>query len=469
MNDKKNDIKIDIWGIVKVVGLLYIILIIVGILTYILPSGEYEIANGEIVPGTFHYLETSTRIPFYRWLTLPIETLIFDSGNATIFQIIAMILLLGSCFKVLEESGAMASTIKILIKKFHKTRFLAICVITVFIMLLCSFFGIQEELLVLFPIFISFASAMLWDNKTALALVLITSGVGFTCALFNPFTVGLSSQIAGVSVLDGIWYRAIMFVILAVITCIYLIRMAKKDEKRAKEEGREKYISEYDVEITDLDKRNAKLVFSLFGFVLLLVILFSVVPVLSALNMGLIVVAAGFLIGTIVLGRIMIGSYKKWFKAFFKGMVSILPSVIVILVAFSIKYLAENAKILHTIFNSMYSMFTSTSPYIGVIILLFFILVLEFFIPSATAKAALIIPLLTLTPIPGISTNVIILAYLLGDGYTNVLYPTCGTLMIGLGIAKVSYIDWIKRTGLFQLLLLGTSIVFLLIAVAIGL
>ena len=78
-------------------------------------------------------------------------------------------------------------------------------------------------------------------------------------------------------------------------------------------------------------------------------------------------------------------------------------------------------------------------------------------------------PLLTFAPIPGISTNIIILAYLLGDGYTNVVYPTCGTLMIGLGVANVSYIDWIKRTGLFQLLLLGTSIGFLLLAVAIGL
>lgn len=478
MKDEKTnrELKIDIAGIFKVVGLLYFILIVVGVLTYILPAGSFDTVVNEsgkttIVPGTFHYLEEATRIPWYRWLTLPIETLIFDSGKALMFQIIGMILLLGGCFKVLEESGAMGSMIKVIIKRFHKKRFLAICIISVIMMLLCSFFGIQDELLILFPIFISFASAMKWDKKTALALVLISTGTGFTCALLNPLTVGVCSQIAGVTHVSGIWFRIIMFVIMAVITCIYLVNMAKKDEKKAIEEGElsKDETKEYDIEITPEDSKKAKMVFCLFAFVLLLVIVFSVVPFLSALNIGLIVIAAGFVIGTVVLGRIMIGGFKPWFKAFFKGMGAIAPSIFVIVTAFSIKYLAEQANILHTIFNWMYGLFTNTSPFVGVIILLFFILLLEFFIPSATAKAALIMPLLTLTPIPGISTNIIILAYLLGDGYTNVLYPTCGTLMIGLGVANVSYVDWLKRTGLFQILLLLTSIGFLLLAVAVKL
>lgn len=470
----KKELKIDIKGILKVVILLYAILILVGVLTYILPAGAFETTINEsgktvVIPGTFQYLETSTRIPWYRWLTLPIETLIFDSGKALMFQIIGMILLLGGCFKVIEVSGAMESMIKVQIKKFHKKRFLAIWAISFFIMILCSLFGIQEELLILFPVFLSFANAMNWDKKTALALVLITTSTGFTCALLNPLTVGLSSQIAGTSPVNGLWYRAIMLVILGVVTCIYLVNMAKKDEKKLEEQGISNLNIEYDVEITKEDKKKSTMVLCLFAFVLVVLILFSVVPTLQKLDITLIVIAAGFVVGTVVFGRIMIGSFKAWFKAFFKGVLALAPSIFVIVVAFSIKYLAEQANILHTIFNSTYNLFTSVSPYVGVIILLFFVLILEFFIPSASAKAALIIPLLTLTPIPGISTNIIILTYLLGDGYANVVYPTCGTLMIGLGVANVSYIDWIKKTGLFQLLLLGTSILFLLLAVAIGL
>jgi uncharacterized ion transporter superfamily protein YfcC len=112
---------------------------------------------------------------------------------------------------------------------------------------------------------------------------------------------------------------------------------------------------------------------------------------------------------------------------------------------------------------------SSQSPYVAVIILYLIILAFEFFIPGSLAKALLLIPLLTLAPIPGISVNVIILAFLFGDGYTNVLYPTCGTLVIGLSLANVSYLSWLKRTGLFQIALFLVSIAFLLLAVYIGL
>ena len=109
------------------------------------------------------------------------------------------------------------------------------------------------------------------------------------------------------------------------------------------------------------------------------------------------------------------------------------------------------------------------SPYFAVILLYVLILVFEFFIPGSLAKALLLIPLLTLAPLPGISTNIIILAFLFGDGYTNVLYPTCGTLVVGLGLAEVSYTKWLKKTALFQALLFALSVAFLLFAVYIGL
>lgn len=466
--------KIDVKSIVKVVGLLYVILIIVGILTYVLPAGRYETTIGStgktaVVPGTFEFIESETRIPWYRWLTAPFETLFLDSSLMTMYQIIAMLLLLGGCFKVLDECGAMPALIKVLIVRFRKRRFLAVCVITLLMMLLSSFFGLQEEMLILFPIFITFAHAMHWENGTALSLVLITTGVGFTCALLNPLTVGVCSKLAGVSVLDGIWYRAIMFVILCAVTCVFMVRMAKKDEKAASagetadSDGITKEM------ISNEEYKKAYLVLALFGFVLLVVLIFSAVPALADLGLGLIIMAAAFVVGTVVLGRMMIGSFRLWFSAFLKGVKDIAPSIFVIVTAFSIKYIAEKGDILHTIFYYMSNMLGGFSPYVGILIILGFILILEFFIPSATAKASLLIPLLTLAPIPGISTNVIILAYLLGDGYTNVLYPTCSTLMIGLGLANVSYTDWIKRTGLFQLLLLATSALFLWGAIAIGL
>lgn len=473
-NNGEREMKIDMKGILKAVILLFAILIAVGVLTYVLPAGRYSTyidAAGKtaVDPNSFEYIESTTRIPFYRWLLAPFETLIFDSSKFTLYQIIALLLLLGGCFKVLEACGGLPAFVKLLIVKFSKRRFLTVAVITVVMMLLCSFFGIFDELLILFPVFLAFTTAMKWDNKTALALVLISTGVGFTCALFNPLTVGLCSMLAGITVMDGLWFRLIMLVILAAITCVYLVRMAMSDEKKNLADGTAAVENGYTESISKEEKNKAVLVISLFAFVLFIVILFSAVPALNNLGIAMIAMAGAFVIGTFVLGRMMISSWKEFFKAFLKGIVNVAPSIIIVVVAFSIKYIAEKGDILHTIFHFMSGMITSVSPFLGVLIILAFVLVVEFFIPSATAKASLLIPILTIAPIPGISKTVIVLAYMLGDGYTNVFYPTCGTLVIGLGLANVSYFDWIKRTGLFQLLLLATSVGFLELAVAIGL
>ena len=495
---EKKEIKIDFKSIIKVVGLLYCVLIFVGILTYILKPGQYQYdeETGKIIAGTFEFLETPTRIPWYRWLTAPIETLFLDSTKMKMYQIIALILILGGCFKVLEDSGALNSFIKFLILKFKKHRFGAIWAITAFLMLLCSFFGMQDELLIMYPIFMSFASAMNWTNFTALEFVLLGTSSGFTCAILNPYTVGICSDLAGVSSLDGAWYRAIMFIIIYVVTSLYLVHEAKKDEKvnkMAKEANLEN--SEFN-EISDEDKYKTKWVIGLFSFVLLVVVVFSAVPFLQKLGLGLIIMGVAFVIGTVIIGILFNKKFPQikerkiknqdkevtvieystkdkpiysFFISFLKGLKALAPSIFVIVTAFSIKYIAEQANILHTLYYYISNFINNLSPYVGVIFILLLVLVIEFFIPSATAKAGLLIPLLTLGNFNGISTNIIILAYILGDGYTNVLFPTCGTLMIGLGVANISFIDWIKKTGLFQLLLLGISMLFLLFAVFIGL
>ena len=480
-NVKKKEIKINLFDILKVVILLYVVLITVGILTYVLPAGVYDtqIINGKtsIIEGTYHILEngSATRVPWYRWLTVPIESLFLNSARMKMYEIFALLLILGGCFKVLEDCGAMNALIKLLIVKFKEKRFLVVWAITILAALLSSFFGIQDELLILFPIVLSFCEAMGWSNLTAAAFILIGSSTGFTCAILNPYTIGTCADLAGISVLDGAWFRAIMLVILLVFTGLFLVKLAKNDEKkRAKEENNNNSIE--DMVLTIEEKKKANYLVWLFAFVLAVVVVFSAVPALQKLGLGLIVMGLAFVVGTLIIGTMLMNdensvgkAMKRLGKAFLKGMKAVAPSLFVIATAYSIMYLAERAQILHTIFHFMYDLLSGMSPYIGALILLFVVLVIEFFIPSATAKAALLIPLLTLAPIPGISTNVIILCYLLGDGYTNVVFPTCGTLMIGLGISDVSLIDWYKRTGLFHIFLLATSIIFVLLAVAVGL
>ena len=203
--------------------------------------------------------------------------------------------------------------------------------------------------------------------------------------------------------------------------------------------------------------------------VLLVIVLASAIPFIAKLGMGMVFMSLTFVIGAFIIGKRSLGSLRLAGKGFLQGAKDLSPSFIIILLAFSVKYIAENGNILHTLFYYCHSYISQQSPYVAVVLLYVLILVFEFFIPGAAAKALLLIPMLTLAPLPGISTNIIILAFLFGDGYTNVLYPTCATLVVGLGLAEVSYVDWLKKTGWFQLFLFLLSILFLMFAVYIGL
>lgn len=481
-------VKFGLKSFISVVAILLVVLIVVGIMTYVIPAGRYTIyttdaekgelpfyeftedesLDKQIVDGSYKELtdeENTTRLPFYRWITAPIESLIFGSNNA--LMIIALLLVLGGTFKVLEESGGLVSLVRVIMEKFQSKRFVAIWIITLVIMLLSAVFGLQEQLLILYPIFAMLCTALNWSRFTAISFVLIASGVGFTTAITNPLTIGTASLAAGVDVTDGIWYRCIIFCVMYVVTSLFLTFLAKHDEKHVKEKFEvEKFVTVTPEEHKE-DIKKTIMITVLFSVALLSVIITTAIDSLRSLAM--VFMAVAFIVGTVVIGRILLGSFKKLGLSFLKGVKDVLPSIVIILIAFGITHIAQQGNILHTIFKYFYESVSGISPYLAVILLYVFVLIIEFFIPSASAKAVLIIPMLTLSPIEGISKTVIILTYLFADGYTNVLYPTCGTLLVGLGLADVSFVEWLKKTILFQLVLFALSLGFLMLAVFIGL
>ena len=489
--DKLNvKVKIGLKSFITVIAILLVVLITVGILTYAIPAGKYTIyttdeskigqpfyqyttdesLNKQIVIDSYRELtdgENTSRIPIYRWLLSPVEALFLGSNSSNMIMIIALLLVLGGTFKVLENSGGLVSLVRVIMVKLKSKRFLAIWVVTAVIMLLSAVFGLQEQLLILFPVFAMLCTVLNWSSFTAISFILIASGVGFTTAITNPLTIGTASIAAGVDVVDGLWYRCIIFCVMYVITSLFLTYLAKKDEKKAIEKFDSKEFLTISEEDHIEDIRKSKMIIALFSIALLSVIITTCIKPLRSLAM--VFMAVAFIVGTIIIGRKLLGSYKKLGISFLNGVKDVFPSILIIMIAFGITYIAQQGNILHTIFYYFYNSVTNMSPYLAVIILYIFVLIIEFFIPSASAKAVLIIPMLTLAPIDGISKTVIILTYLFADGYTNVLYPTCGTLLVGLGLANVSFAEWFKKTILFQLLLMILSIAFLMFAVFIGL
>ena len=396
-----SNIKIGAKSFITTCAILLGIMIFVGILTFFVAPGEYTFEKndeGKVLSYSFNYLtESTTRLPIWRWFTAPFEAILWGKGNFTIIQVIVVILALGGTFKILDKTGGLYALVSLVVNKFFNKRYLAIWVITFIMMILSSCFGLQEQLLILFPLFLAFANAMNWSKVLAISLVLITTGVGFTVALFNPFTIGMAvtNSQSPVTILDGIWYRLILFVIFYAVTSLYLVGMAKRDEKR---NGNKPLDSEF-TSLSEEDKKEfvhkAKLIVILFATALGVIILASVIPFIAKLNIGMVLMAVTFIVGSFIICSKFLGGLKNTFKHFFSGCADLAPSVVIVMLAFSVKYIAEQGNILHTLFNVCHTFICKQNPYIAAILLYVIILGFEFFIPSASAKAVLLIPLLS--------------------------------------------------------------------------
>ncbi|WP_405196496.1 AbgT family transporter, partial [Streptococcus anginosus] len=67
-----------------------------------------------------------------------------------------------------------------------------------------------------------------------------------------------------------------------------------------------------------------------------------------------------------------------------------------------------------------------------------FITLFNFFVTSGSGKAIVAMPIISpLARMVGLNQQVAVLAYTLGDGLTNVFYPTSGYFMATIANAKI--------------------------------
>jgi len=68
----------------------------------------------------------------------------------------------------------------------------------------------------------------------------------------------------------------------------------------------------------------------------------------------------------------------------------------------------------------------------------------------------------------GVTRQVAVLAFQLGDGFTNTIVPTSAVLMGVLGVARLKWSTWAKFMIKIQIVLMGLGSVFMVVAVLIG-
>ena len=459
-DDTKKVGSIGIKSFISATIVIFALMVVTYILTFVIPSGEYgriTDENGFIiidVESGFNYTEGG--IPFWKWLLSPFLVLGAE-GSFSIIAVIIFLLIIGGTFAVLEKCGLIKYMLqRLLASRLGKSKYALMAVIILFFMLLGAMVGSFEECVPLVPIVVALAIGLGWDVLTGMFMSILAVGCGFASGVCNPFTVGVAQQLSGLPMFSGIWLRAISFILIYFLLFAFVFRYAKKTEKRADTGLFEKQIVK--------DKKSDRS--SLLFLVILAMGIFAVIasgfiPAIQSFTM--IIVAAMFLIIGIVCPFVAGIELKEYMRSFGKGVLGVLPAVLMILMASSVRYVMQEAKILDTILHAALNIADGLPKWTIVLFIYLVVLIMNFFIPSGSAKAFLLIPLiLPVSQLFGISMQLCILAFAFGDGFSNVFYPTNPVLLISLGISGVSYGRWFKNVWKFQLVnLLLTSLILL--------
>ncbi len=462
---KEKGLNIGVRSFVTALLVIFVLMVATYVLTLVLPSGSYtriEDANGNMIvdtQGGFSYTEGG--IPFWKWLLSPILVL-GASGNGALIAVIAFLLVIGGVFNSLDRCGLIKYMLNRLAHRFGGVRYRLMAIVTLFFMALGSLVGSFEECVPLVPIVVALAINLGWDALTGVGMSLLAVGCGFAAGVFNPFTVGVAQQLAGLSMFSGAWMRALSFAAIYALLITFLTLHAKRIEKPMQRDAEEIAFQ------ADPKMDRAMTCFaSILGVGIAAILCSGFVPALQDYTM--IIVAVMFLIAGIVSTMVSGMSGKLLAKTSLDGVIGIFPAVIMILMASSIKYTLEEAGVLDTILHGAVSLAEMIPNWTVILLIYLIVLVMNFFIPSGSAKAFMLIPLIVpMAQIFGISTQLCIVAFAFGDGFSNVLYPTNPALLISLGLADVSYGDWFKWSWKFQLLNLLLTSGLLLFGFVVG-
>lgn len=454
-----------------VVAVLCALLTVCGALSYLIPQGTYLRDEAGIIISDSYEQGEIRGIAIWRILTAPVR--VFASSDAlTIIMISVFLLIMSGVFNLLDKTGGVRLVIERLLQGLHGRRLPVLWVTVLIFMLFGSFFGMFEELVTLLPIVTVFMLSMGLDTMMGLGTCLVAACFGFAAALTNPFSVGLAAEVGGVSTSDGIWLRMIFFVLTYTMLCLFLTLYYKRLTRDPKSSptftsDELRRGTETITESTADGKRSLRLFGIFFAVQGLVLLLIATVPAVSGYAIP--VLAVSFLLGGIILGLLVCPSPRAVFGYILQGTVSMLPAVLLIALASSAKLILEESGILDTIMHEVISLLDGKSPFAAILLIYGLIFVLQFFIGSASAKVMLVLPIvMPVAQTLGVSPTLIILAFCMADGFTNVILPTNPILLISLSMSNVSYGTWFKWTWKLQAVMLLLSILVLGFGVAIG-
>ncbi len=405
-------------------------------------------------------------------------------GSAAIFL---FVLAVGAFITVTMKTQAIQTGIGRLALRFRHSGSVLVAVLMAVFALGGTSYGMWEETLGFFVLLVPLALALGYDRMVAAAIIFLGAGSGVIASTVNPFSTGVASDAAGITIGDGIGLRIAMWLVLVSLAIGYVLWYARKIREHPEQSivgvsasdaaDAQKLISD----VPALSGRQ-KLVLVLFAGTFLVMIYGFIpwndlwqegfgknFPLPTFADFYFPEAAALFLVMAVVIGLIARLGEEGTVTTIIAGASDFLGAGLIIVLARGITVVMKNSYMTDTVLNWMENAVSGSSKGTFAILVFLVNLPIAFLVPSSSGHAALVMPILApLADFAGVSRAITVTAFQSASGLVNLVTPTSAVIMGGLALSKVGYDRYLKFVWRYAAAVLVVCCAFIGISAAIG-
>lgn len=427
--------------------ILFVFIAIAAVATHFVPAGEFERIPGPagritIDAESFQFVEPNPTGIVDFMLAIP-------NGLMSAGEVVFFTFMIGGMFMVLRRTGIIEIGVDKLSRQFAGRSLLMIPVLMTVFAVVATIIGTQELALVYVPVILPLMIALRFDSVTAAAVALCATTAGFTTGILNPINTGLGQQLSNLPLYSGFGLRATAFVVVLGAGIYFVMRYARRVQASPElslmagdaDEAEKRALYQHATDEGALmangrQKLAAIATFAFFGLL-----------VYGVLRQGwfMMEMAGLFIVMGIVVGLIAGLTTESICEAFNKGFRDVLVGAMIAGVARGVAVVLEDGQIMDTLVFGLGNLVGELPTLLSAIGMYVSQLAFNFVVPSGSGQALVTMPIMApLSDIIGVTRQTAVLAYQLGDGVGNILFPTSGYFMATLAIAGVPWQKWVK-------------------------
>ena len=419
------------------------ILALVALLTYLLPAGSFDRVEVDgrlrVVPGTYHEVDATPVTPLGLLRALPRG---FRAASPVVYVILAS----GIMFGAIERTRAIENGVGALVRRVGDGGRAGVIVGATFLYGLLGIFVGYENNIAMIPIAAVLALAIGGDLLLAAGISVGAITVGFGVSPFNPYTVGIGHQIAGLPIFSGWALRGVLCLaalgLLAAYNVRYLRRLAAKPHTAPSlADGLDTAGLALSRPLADyrLSPRDT-LVLACFagGLAVMLYGVFShgwFLDEISAVFVGV----------AVVVGLVARTPLTEQAEGALRSVALVAPGAFLVGLANAVRVVMDEGQIGDTITHGLAGALEGLPPVAAAVGMAAAQSLTNFLIPSGSGQALATLPvMIPLGDLLGLTRQVTVLAFQIGDGVTNLANPTLGGLVAMLALCRVPFDRWLR-------------------------